>query len=200
MPPMIVSNTLTNHSLINLLATSFRVIPSPSTPKDSLQFPSFQSSCLVLDTDISITKDLIDFCLGFLSSNTNPFIILSPSTFQTYSVEKVSSLANYMVTTMAPLSLKVPIVVGTATINIAHSVILDLVTMPNEKFPEQLNPTRALDKETHVVKAMVESGICKDRVDSILLLSQIGSLNKLLKEEKDLPMDVREWLMVDKEE
>ena len=191
MPPMIVSCTLTNHSLINLLVSSFRVIPSPSTPKDSLQFPSFQSSCLVLDTDTLITHDLVDFCLGFLSSNTNPFIILTPSTFETNAVEKVSSLANQMMTTMVPLAMKVPIVVGTVSINMAHSVIIDLVLNTPGRSPDQLDAWLPSDREDHVVKAMVETGICKDKVDTIMLLSQIGSFNRLLNEEGDIAPEVK---------
>merc|ERR1712142_1308796 len=157
------------------------------TPKDSLQFPSFRSSCLVLNTDIVITKDLLDYCLGFLSSNTNPFILLTPLTSQVSPMDKVSRLTWELMTQLVPLSMKAPTVVGTMTINMAHNVVIELVVKSVKNINDEPNLKSQPDKMSRIVRALMESGLCKDRVDTILLLSQTGSFNKLAQGASDVP-------------
>ena len=199
LPPMIVNNTLANHSLIPLLASHFRVILSSNTPADTLQFPSFQCSCLLLDTDIDITLDFVDTCLAFLSSNTNPFILLTPSMSESTSPLKVTNLSNALITQLVPLSMKTPVVMTTWTSSMAMTAMMKLVQPPPAGLSNSLEPALCEGQQADMVRAMTESGLCKDRVDSMLLLSQVGSFNRLARGEGDIPREARMWLEEDRE-
>ena len=191
-PPMIVNNTLLNHPLIFQLASHFRLIKSVSTPPDTLQFPSYQCSCLLLDTSINISHTLLDTCLAFLSSNTNPFILLTPSSPGKSSPHSVTTLSHQLTTQLVPLSMKTPMVVATWTIELAMTTLLKLVT-------EQVEQQMCQAGQADMVVALTESGLCKDRVDTLLLLSQVERFNCLAEGERDIPREVMNWLKEDKE-
>merc|ERR1712240_394853 len=114
-------------------------------------------------------------------------------------MDKVSRLTNQLMTQLVPLSLKSPTVVGTMTINMAHNVVIELVVKSVKNINDEPNLKSQPDKMSRIVKALMESGLCKDRVDTILLLSQTGSFNKLAKGASDVPPEVMKWLMVDEE-
>ena len=82
----------------------------------------------------------------------------------------------------------------------AVSAVLRLVQVPAGNLADHLKLDSRLDnQQADMVMVMTESGLCKDRVDSMLLLSQIGSFNRLLSGEGDIAREVREWLEEDKE-
>eukprot|EP00092_Neocalanus_flemingeri_P038311 GFUD01041707.1.p1 GENE.GFUD01041707.1~~GFUD01041707.1.p1 ORF type:complete len:207 (-),score=106.55 GFUD01041707.1:292-912(-) len=198
-PPMIVNNTLTSHPLISLLASHFRAIQSASTPPDTLQFPSYHCSCLVLDTNQTITQALLDTCLNFMSSNTNPFILLTPSIPGTSSPHSVTSLSQHLTTQLVPLSMKTPLVVATWITSQALTTVVKLVQLPADDLTDQLGYQMSQAGQSDLVVALTESGLCKDRVDSLLLLCQVERFNCLARGEKDIPEEVMRWLEEDQE-
>ena len=197
--PVIVNNTLASHPLIPLLASHFRVILSTSTPPDTLQFPSYQCSCLVLDTNQTVTQNLLDNCLNFLASNTNPFVLLAPSTSEAISPHEVSRLSHQLTTQLVPLSMKIPMVVATWTSTMAMTAVVKLVQLPVDDLSDQMRCQMEQGGQSDMVAALTESGLCKDRVDSLLLLCQLERFNCLARRETEIPGEVRMWLEEDQE-
>ena len=81
-PVVVVHHTIVqqDHYLLPFLSTQFRVVPASNTDPSSLVFPTFPTSCLLLDccTPASLSQHL-EQCLAFLKSNTGPFILLTPA-------------------------------------------------------------------------------------------------------------------------
>ena len=84
--PVIVNKSLEGHPLVSAVfkISKFRPIMSGNTPQSSLIFPSLKASCLIVDLEKLVTQQdqfqkIMETCLHFISTNTAPFILLTPS-------------------------------------------------------------------------------------------------------------------------
>ena len=84
--PVLVNNSLEGHPLVSALfkISKFRPIMSGNTPQASLIFPSLKSSCLIVDLEVLVNQQdqfqkIMESCLHFITTNTRPFILLTPS-------------------------------------------------------------------------------------------------------------------------
>ena len=84
--PVLVNNSLEGHPLVSALfkISKFRPIMSGNTPQSSRIFPSLKSSCLIVDLEVLVNQQdqfqkIMESCLHFITTNTRPFILLTPS-------------------------------------------------------------------------------------------------------------------------
>ena len=84
--PVLVNTSLEGHPLVSALSKipKFRPIMSANTPQSSLIFPSLKASCLIVDLEVLVNQQdqlpkVMETCLHFISTNTAPFILLTPS-------------------------------------------------------------------------------------------------------------------------
>ena len=183
-----------DHYLLPLLSTQCRVVSSRSTTPSSLVFPSLRSSCLLLDccTPAPISQHL-EQCLAFLKSNTGPFILLTPAkALHCRSPIRCSELG-------LKLSLALQrevwgaLVLVAITPALALSTILQLVE-PSTSTGQAVEAARAaLLPGKKPVEALAGT-VCRDRVDSILLLTEITSLANIEASINSLPQEIQSAL------
>ena len=138
--PVIVNNSLEAHPLISSLfkITKFRPILSANTPQSSLIFPSLKASCLIVDLEELVNQqqdqfqNIMETCLHFISTNTRPFILLTPSSTApgrnsfSSSSDGYSSVNN-LIFQLSQVSTNTPVVVQAWSQDMAVRSILYLV-------------------------------------------------------------------------
>ena len=138
--PVIVNNSLEGHPLVGGLSkiSKFRPIMSGNTPQSSLIFPSLKASCLIVDLEELVNQqqdqfqNIMETCLHFISTNTRPFILLTPSSTApgrnsfSSSSDGYSSVNN-LIFQLSQVSTNTPVVVQAWSQDMAVRSILYLV-------------------------------------------------------------------------
>ena len=183
-----------DHYLLPLLSTQCRVVSSSSTAPSSLIFPSLRSSCLLLDccTPVPISQHLQQ-CLAFLKSNTGPFILLTPArAHHCRSTNRCSELG-------LRLSLALQGEVWGALVLVASTPAMALSTIL-----QMLEPSPSIGQAVEAARAAIAPGmqpvealagtVCRDRLDSILLLTEATSLANIEATINSLPREIQSAL------
>ena len=193
--PVIVNNSLEGHPLVGGLSkiSKFRPIMSGNTPQSSLIFPSLKASCLIVDLEVLVSQQdqfqtIMETCLHFISTNTRPFILLTPSDTtpgrNSFSSTDCYSSVNNLIFQLSLVSTNTPVVVQAWSEDMAVRSILYLVFKAG-KGGEMLDTTDQLPSEREVrarlISALnqsrvvedVEDGDCQSLLDQTLFLANL---------------------------
>ena len=176
--PVIVNSSLAGHPLVSALfnISKFRPIMSGNTPLSSLIFPSLKASCLILDLEELVTQQdqfqkILETCLHFISTNTRPFILLTPSSTAPgrnsfSSSSDCYSSVNNLIFQLSLVSSNTPVVVQAWSEDMAVRSILYLVFKGGKEGGGMMNSTDHLPTEREVrarlISALNQSGVVKD--------------------------------------
>ena len=199
------------HPLPSLLSDHFKPLLSPSTPEHSLQFPVQGRSCLLVPPHpTSLSQQSLRTCCEFLETSTNPFILIIPDSTEVCQEDSIATFDLQLTVNLGKRSetgrdggmiVKYPEILCAKSPVLGVASILDLLLVPEDPectrvsesltFPEQ-NPLNA-------VRALEASGLCSDRVESMLLLSEVKTLSRLKEELPQMDKRARTFLEQNKE-
>ena len=197
--PVIVNTSLEGHPLVSALfkISKFRPIMSGNTPQSSLIFPSLKASCLIVDLEELVNQQdqfqmIMETCLHFISTNTRPFILLTPSSTTPgrnsfSSSSDCYSSVNNLIFQLSLVSTNTPVVVQAWSVDMAVRSILYLVfkngkggdgggmmdtrdNLPTERevrarLISALNQSRVVEN--------LETGDCQSLLDQTLFLANL---------------------------
>ena len=192
--PVIVNNSLEGHPLVLALfkISKFRPIMSGNTPQSSLIFPSLKASCLIVDLEELVNQQdqfqkIMETCLHFISTNTRPFILLTPSSTTpgrnsfSSSTEGYSSVNN-LIFQLSLVSANTPVVVQAWSEDMAVRSILYLVFNAGKGGGGMMDTTDNLPTEREVRARLIsalnqsrdlETGDCQSLLDQTLFLANL---------------------------
>jgi len=90
-------------SLVTSLCHRFRPVLCPALQQDSIQFPVHGCCCLLLDAATVTVEQagLVEQCLQFLQSSTNPFILVCPLSCPSVNASLVATTSYHLTLNLA---------------------------------------------------------------------------------------------------